>query len=298
MKTCSKFYYGLAVVAITIMMASAPIFAADMDNKEDYSMKGGYSILGSKFIGLDIENPQGDNIGKVKDIMLDSIGRINYVAVSYGGFMGMGDKMYTVPTDAFTFKRNSDSFYDDIKLVLNINKEELEADKGFDTDNWPNLDDEGYRKDLDKRYYIDRSNMNDTHKMYKKYNSTMKGGYSVLGSKFLGLEIKNPQGDNIGQVKDIILDSTGLVRYVAVSYGGFMGMGEKMYTVPMDAFTFTRDSDSFFDDVKLSLNISKEQLKDHKGFDTKNWPDLDDKAYRKELDKRYNINRDGSNMIN
>jgi len=298
MKKGSKFYYGLAIAAISVMMTSSPIFAADVENIGDYSMKGGYSILGSKFIGLGIENPQGENIGQVKDIMLDSNAQINYVAVSYGGFMGMGETMYTVPINAFLFKRNSDSFYDDIKLVLNINKEQLEGDKGFDTNNWPNLDDEGYRKDLDKRYYIDRSNTKDTRKMYKNYKGTMKGGYSVLGSKFIGVEIKNPQGENIGEVKDIILDSNGLVRYVAVSYGGFMGMGKNIYTVPMDAFTFERDSNSFYDDIKLSLNIDKEQLKDHKGFDTNNWPNLDDEAYRKDLDKRYNINRDRSKMIN
>ena len=69
-------------------------------------------------------------------------------------------------------------------------------------------------------------------------------------------------------------------------------------SVPMDAFTFERDSNSFYDDIKLSLNIDKEQLKDHKGFDTNNWPNLDDEAYRKDLDKRYNINRDRSKMIN
>ena len=264
---------------------------------KDYFMKGGFSILGSKFIGLEIKNPQGENIGEVKDIMLDSIGRINYVAVSYGGFMGMGNKLYTVPINALIFKRNSDSFYDDVKLVLNINKERLEDDKGFDTKNWPNLDDEGYRKDLDKRY-IDRSDMSDVRKMYESYKTTMKGGYSVLGSKFIGLEIKNPQGENIGDVKDIILDSTGLVRYVAVSYGGFMGMGKKMYTVPMDAFTFTRSSDSFYDDIKLSLNVSKEQLKDHKGFDTNSWPNLDDEGYRKDLEKRYNIDHERSKTIN
>ena len=102
----------------------------------------------------------------------------------------------------------------------------------------------------------------------------------------------------IGEVKDIMLDSSGRVRYVAVSYGGFMGMGDKMYTVPMAAFTFERDSDWFYDDTKLVLDVSKEQLKNDKGFDIKNWPNLDDEGYRKDLDKRYNIDRDHSNMNN
>ena len=321
MKTYYKFYYSLAIVAITLMMASSPIFAADnaqgIDSKKikvddklkthenykntikgDYSMKGGYSILGSKFIGLNIENSQGDNIGEVKDIMLDSMGMVRYVAVSYGGFLGMGKNMYTVPMDAFIFQRDTDSIFADTKLLLNVTEEQLKGDKGFDTDHWPNLDDEGYRNDLDKRYNIDRSSMNNTRKMHENYKGTMKGGYSILGSKFIGLDIENPQGDNIGEVKDIMLDSTGRVRYVAVSYGGFLGMGKNMYTVPMDAFSFQRDTDSFFTDTKLLLNVTEEQLKDDKGFDTGNWPNLEDEGYRNDLDKRYNIDRDRLNINN
>ncbi len=88
-----------------------------------------------------------------------------------------------------------------------------------------------------------------------------------------------------------MIDSTGKVRYAAVSYGGFMGMGDKMYAVPMDAFIFKRDKDMFFDDVTLILNVTQEQLKDEKGFDNKNWPDLDDEGYRNDLNTRYNIKR-------
>jgi sporulation protein YlmC with PRC-barrel domain len=43
----------------------------------------------------------------------------------------------------------------------------------------------------------------------------MKGGYSILGSKLIGMDVKNPQGENLGEVKDIIIDSTGKVRYAA-----------------------------------------------------------------------------------
>lgn len=170
MKKHSKFYSVLAAVAITTMMATSPFFASDvqasekakmtpmgMHNGEVGTMKGGYSILGSKFIGMEVKNPQGDNLGEVKDIMIDSTGRVRYAAVSYGGFMGMGDKMYAVPLDAFTYKRDKDMFYDDVILILNVNQDQLKDDKGFDNKNWPNLDDEGYRNDLDTRYNIKRN---------------------------------------------------------------------------------------------------------------------------------------------
>ena len=169
MKKHSKLYSVLAVMAMTTMMATSPFFASDVQasdktktttitqSNEVVTMKGGYSILGSNFIGLEVENPQGENLGAVKDIMIDSTGKVRYAAVSYGGFMGMGDKMYAVPMDAFTFKRDKDMFFDDVSLILNVTQEQIKDDKGFDNKNWPNLDDEGYRKDLDTRYNINRS---------------------------------------------------------------------------------------------------------------------------------------------
>ncbi len=169
MKKQSQLYSGIAIMAMALTIFTAPFFAtntlamdktaAGMQNNEG-TMKGGYSILGSKFIGMEVENPQGENLGEVKDIMLDSTGRVRYVAVSYGGFMGMGDKMYAVPMDAFTFKRDKDMFFDDVTLVLNVTQEQLKDEKGFDDKNWPNLDDETYRKDLDTRYNVNRPAMN------------------------------------------------------------------------------------------------------------------------------------------
>ena len=171
MRKQSKLYSALAIVALTAVMSTGPVFTTNvqamdktkMNNSgmmHEGTMKGGYSILGSKFIGMDIENPQGENLGEVKDIMLDSNGRVRYAAVSYGGFMGMGDKMYAVPMEAFTFKRDKDMFFDDVKLILNVSKDQLKNDQGFDGKNWPNLDDDTYRKQLDTQYNVNRSTMN------------------------------------------------------------------------------------------------------------------------------------------
>jgi len=191
MKNHSKVFTGLAAVAITALMSTTSVFATEakvpdtthstmetgevhklktdkmhkiktgkMQMSELSPMKGGYSILGTKFIGMEIENAQGEVVGEVKDIMLDSSGKVRYAAVSYGGFLGLGDKLFAVPMEAFKFMRESDMFYDDVKLILNISEEQLEDDKGFDNKNWPKLNDENYREELDKRYDVDRSNMN------------------------------------------------------------------------------------------------------------------------------------------
>ena len=178
MKRYHRLYSCLAVFAITAIMSSTTVFASShstgksdttkskmnsntmMVNIEAVTMHGGYSILGSNLIGMEIENSQGENLGEVKDIVLDSKGKVRYVAVSYGGFMGMGDKMYAVPMEAFSLKREKGMFYDDALLILNVTEDQLKNEKGFDNENWPNLDDETYRIDLDKRYNVQRPHMN------------------------------------------------------------------------------------------------------------------------------------------
>ncbi len=174
MKKYSRMYYGLSVFVVTALFATAPGFAADNTRsthttttttqsgnmaKSDSTMRGGYSILGSKLIGKDVKNAQGEDIGEVKDIMLDSTGKVRYVAVAYGGFLGLGDKMHAVPLSAFQFKRDKDMFFDDTELILNVTKEQLKDEPGFDDNHWPDMDSETYRTDLDRRYNVDHSDM-------------------------------------------------------------------------------------------------------------------------------------------
>lgn len=173
MKKYSKMYYGLSVFVVTALFATAPGFAADDTRstqatttmqsgdmtKSASTMRGGFAILGSNLIGKNVKNAQGEDIGEVKDIMLDSKGKVRYVAVAYGGFLGVGDKMHAVPLSAFQFKRDKDMFFDDTELILNVSKEQLKDEPGFDANNWPDLDNETYRTDLNRRYNVDRSDM-------------------------------------------------------------------------------------------------------------------------------------------
>ncbi|WP_409525736.1 PRC-barrel domain-containing protein [Nitrincola sp. MINF-07-Sa-05] len=86
-----------------------------------------------------------------------------------------------------------------------------------------------------------------------------------------GSNIHNLQGDDLGDIKNIMLDiSTGHVAYVVLSFGGFFGLGEKLFAVPWNALTLDADQHRF------TLNADKEKLKNAPGFDKDNWPDMAD----------------------
>ncbi len=82
--------------------------------------------------GTDVRNRMGDDLGHIKDLMIDTeTGMIEYAVLSFGGFLGMGDKLFAVPWNAFTIDTVKEEF------VLDVTRERLEEAPGFDKDNWP-----------------------------------------------------------------------------------------------------------------------------------------------------------------
>ena len=118
----------LGLVALLNLVYAAGVFAADRDLPW-------HLMKGSTFIGADVENPQGQDLGDIKDIVIDrASGRIAYAVVSFGGFLGMGEKLFAVPWGAFSQPNaNKDKF------VLAIDKEKLNNAPGFDSNNWPQM---------------------------------------------------------------------------------------------------------------------------------------------------------------
>ncbi|OIN84573.1 PRC-barrel domain-containing protein [Francisella sp. TX07-6608] len=90
------------------------------------------ALPASYLIGEKVVNHKGENLGKVKEIMINpTTGKVVYVVVSYGGFLGMGDKLFAFPIKAFKIDTANSQF------KIKKSKEELEEAPGFDKNNWP-----------------------------------------------------------------------------------------------------------------------------------------------------------------
>jgi sporulation protein YlmC with PRC-barrel domain len=122
------------------------------------SVTQGANIRVSQLTGMNIQNAQGKSVGSINDLVLDAnSGKVRYAAVTYGGFLGIGNKMFAVPFEAFKIQRNVNG---DTVLVLNVTQQQLEGAVGFDENNWPNFADQSFTSELDKRYGIDRQMQN------------------------------------------------------------------------------------------------------------------------------------------
>ena len=87
-------------------------------------------------IGDPVVNPQGEALGKIEEVMLDvHDDRIAYAVLSFGGFLGIGDKLFAVPWGALKLDAPNHQF------VLNETKERLRKAPGFDKAEWPDMAD-------------------------------------------------------------------------------------------------------------------------------------------------------------
>ena len=86
----------------------------------------------TSLIGTDVRNRQGETLGDIKDFVLDlETGRVRYAVLDFGGFLGIGDKYFAVPLEAFRPDTESE------RLVLDADKARLENAPGFDKNDWP-----------------------------------------------------------------------------------------------------------------------------------------------------------------
>jgi len=99
-------------------------------------------LSASTIAGDPVKNRAGEDLGEIKELMIDLVdGRVAYAVLSFGGFLGLGDKLFAVPFSAFQVDTENKCF------ILDMDKERLKAAPGFDKDNWPDFADAKFHTD-------------------------------------------------------------------------------------------------------------------------------------------------------
>jgi sporulation protein YlmC with PRC-barrel domain len=107
---------------------------------------------------------------------------------------------------------------------------------------------------------------------------------TLTAKTLIGNSVKNERKEDLGTIEDFMLDlRTGRVAYAVLSFGGFLGMGDKLFAVPWSAMTLDTDDHVFI------LNVPKERLKQAPGFDKDAWPDIADMRWQEEVLGFYNV---------
>ena len=112
-----------------------------------------------------------------------------------------------------------------------------------------------------------------------------------LSSRFLsaptlvGAGVRNPQDESLGDLKDVMIDAdSGKIAYGVLSFGGVLGVGNKLFAIPWDAFRVDSEKE------RLVLDVPKNRLKDAPGFDSNHWPNFADPGYADQIGRHYGRN--------
>ncbi len=104
-------------------------------------------LAAKSMVGDKVENPMGENLGTIDNLMINlPSGMIEYAVVEFGDFLGIGGKLFAVPFRELRLDPQRRVF------VLNRDKAHLEKAPGFDKTHWPDTNDHAYFENVNMYY--------------------------------------------------------------------------------------------------------------------------------------------------
>jgi sporulation protein YlmC with PRC-barrel domain len=234
--------------AVALLLAAAPMAAfADSTTTTDTSTDAAATttaeVDAGKLIGQNVVDANGDTVGEIDSVMVDANGKVQGVVIDVSSWL-QSEKLISLPwTDL--------QISNDNKIVAtNITKESATSAATY--------------------AYVDPANKG---KVFTDDSATgaatgtetgmamgtpiKNGDGSINASQLMGLKVENTNGDNVGEIGEVILDDGGQVQGVVVDVGGFLGVGERPVLLDWKDVKLAGSGN----DVKANVNATVESLK-------------------------------------
>ncbi len=188
----------------------------------------------SKLRGMDVVDAQGKKLGDIDEVVLDMPnGRVHAVVLGFGGFLGLGEKQFAFPVSDLRPAKDKN------QLQLNVDKEKLKDREGFAKGKYPEMSDEYWAR------------VGQGGKASAGAGQPAQKQNLVRASKVIGQDVEDKAGQDVGEVKDIVLSSDRTrIQHVVLDVND---AGEA--TIPPKSLSMGKEGD------KLVIDMSREQLK-------------------------------------
>jgi sporulation protein YlmC with PRC-barrel domain len=110
------------------------------------SLKKLGAVRSSKVVGLKVKNEKGEDLGTIDELVITGNGKVVYVILAHGGFLGIGDNLIPIPWDTVKYDPEKEI------AIVGIDKEILEKSPVFASKEWPDLSESGWRDKLQSYY--------------------------------------------------------------------------------------------------------------------------------------------------
>ena len=265
---------GAAAAYAQPQQAASPPASTTVDSK----MAPSATADTRKLIGRNIKNADGDTIGEIKSIYINKDGKVDSVMVGVGGFLGVGDREVRIAWSDLKITDNGE------KVMVNMTKDELKAKPEYkykneswrgqvftDTGPWAARPSDSARTTDAPRPASDQLAQTTkppadraTDKPSERPNvaaTTSTGDFNAAGemsgNALIGATVRNEAREAVGKIEDVYVDSSGGIKTVVVSVGGFFGVGAKDVAVKWSDLKFSREDKS----IVVMTGWTKDSLK-------------------------------------
>jgi len=122
-------------------------------------------------------------------------------------------------------------------------------------------------------------------------DTTARSGHTrvISAARVQGTSVTNPGQENLGTIRDVVLDKhDGTIRYAVLEFGRFLGTSTRLFALPWELLRYDDNADAYV------INVDKKILKAAPGFDSSDWPDMDMAAFDRDLRRYYGLSATAS----
>jgi hyperosmotically inducible periplasmic protein len=272
-------FAGLALLSICICSALAQNSSSQqpgVSNRTSQTASDlGEGRTAKDLIGKNVENKNGDKIGSVKDLVVDTrSGRVDFVIISSGGVAGIGSHQKAVPASAIstaTTKKDT--------LALDVTQDAWKAAPDFDKNQLASLGDRAQRQQIYQYYkqsppasaQIPANVLPPTGRDSGQYNPGQPGNRLQLASDLIGKSVVNRQGQDVGKVSDLLVDISNPKATLAIIKPGSLitdkdkQAGKQLFAIPVNSLNAGGDNN------KVVSDVTADQFQQAQPFDAGSW---------------------------
>ena len=106
----------------------------------------------------------------------------------------------------------------------------------------------------------------------------------ISSDKVVGTPVYNRQGEHLGSVYNLMIDKiSGQVAYAVMSFGGFLGIGERYHPLPWRVLKYDTRQGGYV------VDLDRRRLEEAPSYTPSNLPNWTDRTYGHRIDDYYGV---------
>lgn len=264
----------LRIMITALLVLGLSSVGAMADGWDTYGQRGEKAVLqdadfrATQLIGQGVRNDRGEDLGSVVDVLFAENGRVQYLILDQGGILGrdflgrgIGEEYIAVPWKAV-------EMFPGKRPTMDISKEKLREAPTFNKTDWQRFDDLRWEQKVHTYYGVESPEMRPGQEIAER--AAMD---SFKAASLIGTPVRNPQGETLGRVEDLMLGEDR-VNYLIVSYGGFLGLGKSLIPVPYRSISLTAERDAAI------MEMSRNTLRSAPRLGPQGWSALENPEFK------------------